>query len=474
MVFSSLIFLCGFLPLCLALYFLAPNLKIKNIVLLISSLLFYAWGEPVWVVLLLFSAVVDYINGRLIHHYRGRWQAKAALGASLVINLGLLATFKYMDFFLSNMGLLLGVPLPVTGLALPIGISFYTFQTLSYSIDMYRGKVEVQRSFARFLLFVSLFPQLIAGPILRYADIGPQLDNRRTTLPGFAYGITRFMCGLGKKVLLANYAGQTATAILSGNLSQLPAAEAWLGILMYAFQIYFDFSGYSDMAIGLGRIFGFSYGENFNLPYISRSITEFWRRWHISLGSFFRDYVYIPLGGNRRLQARNLLIVWFLTGLWHGASWNFVLWGLYFCAILVVEKYLLKRILSRIPAFFSWLYAFFFILMGWVLFYFTDLTSVAAMYAALFGGSGVFFTENTRILLTNNLPLLLLCAIGSSPLPRKLKDLILGGPPEDFLRSPLRRRIYGFSSLTYNSLILLLSLGSLVGSGYNPFLYFRF
>jgi len=480
MVFSSLIFLCAFLPVCLLLYFISPTLKSKNWVLLLCSLFFYAWGEPVWVVLLVFSAVVDYINGTIISRYRGHWQAKAALVASLVINLGLLAVFKYLDFFLSGVGLLIGSHIPPTGIALPIGISFYTFQTLSYTIDVYRDKVEVQRSFSKFLLFVSLFPQLIAGPILRYSEIDRQLSDRHTTLEGVWYGITRFTCGLAKKVLLANYAGQTAASVLSGDLHLLPAAEAWLGLLMFAFQIYFDFSGYSDMAIGLGRIFGFDYGENFNLPYTSKSITEFWRRWHISLGSFFRDYVYIPLGGNRRLQIRNLVVVWFLTGLWHGASLNFVLWGLYFCVLLILEKFVLKSLLEKLPAFVRWVYAFFFILLGWALFYFTDLSDLGAMLGALFGGAGTLYSENTRILLTNNLPLLIACALGSSALPRKLKAILqnlnagAGRRARIKLSAPALNRVAGLTTIAYNLILLLFCFGSLVGSGYNPFLYFRF
>lgn len=474
MVFSSLFFLYGFLPVCLLFYFLAPGLKWKNATLLVFSLFFYAWGEPIWVLLLIFSALVDYINGRIISRCFGRWQAKAALVASLVINLGMLAGFKYLGFLFDNMRLLLHVPLPAVNIALPIGISFYTFQTLSYTIDVYRQKTEVQRSFADFLLFVALFPQLIAGPILRYADIAAQLSKRRTTLNGAFYGTMRFLCGLGKKVLLANYAGAAAASILSLDPGTLPVVDAWLGMLLYAFQIYFDFSGYSDMAIGLGHVFGFTYLENFDIPYTSKSITEFWRRWHISLGSFFRDYVYIPLGGNRRFQSRNLVIVWFLTGLWHGASWNFIIWGLYFCALLMIEKFLIKGFLERLPAVLSWFYAFFFILLGWVLFYFTDLRQGLVMYASMFGLSGnALLTQRTLILTLNNLPLIAVCAVASSGIARTVARAVQARMNAPHL-SKRHRDLYGLSCACFGAVMLFLCTASLVGSSYNPFLYFRF
>ena len=459
MVFSSLFFLYIFLPVSLLLYFVMPTLKWKNIILMILSLLFYAWGEPVWVLLLIFSALMDYVNGLIIGRYRGQWQAKAALVASLVGNLGILCAFKYMRFFLDNLGLLIGTHIPGMEFALPIGISFYTFQTLSYTLDVYKDEVPVQKSFSDFLLFVSLFPQLIAGPILRYAEIDAQLRDRRTTWDGFARGITRFCCGLGKKILIANYAGAVAERLLGGELSRLSGAEGWLGLLMFTFQIYFDFSGYSDMAIGLGHMFGFTYSENFRYPYAARSITDFWRRWHISLSSFFRDYVYIPLGGNRKHQVLNLFVVWGLTGLWHGASWNFILWGLYFFALLLVEKFVLKGVLEKIPAVFSWLYAFFFACLGWVLFYFTDLAQVGQMFKLLFGGAS-FWTVTTTSLVVGNLPLLALCAVASAPLWSKL-----GRRAAEKLPALV---------LPYNLALLALCTLSLIGESYNPFLYFRF
>ncbi|MCL2083824.1 MAG: MBOAT family protein [Oscillospiraceae bacterium] len=470
MVFSSLEFLYIFLPCCLMLYFAMPGLKAKNHMLTVLSLLFYAWGEPVWVCLLVFSAFTDYVCGRMAGKYRGAWGAKAALIASIVINLGLLCTFKYMNFFLENIGLLLRTGMPSVGLTMPIGISFYTFQTLSYTIDVYRGKVPVQRSFASFLLFVSLFPQLIAGPILRYSEIAEQIENRRCTFGGMASGLARFMAGLGKKVLIANFAGRTADLILGGDLYAMTALDAWIGMLCFTFQIYFDFSGYSDMAIGLGRIFGFRYGENFRYPYISRSITEFWRRWHISLGSFFRDYVYIPMGGNRRLHVRNILAVWLLTGLWHGASWNFVLWGLYYGVLLVIEKFALKG--RRVPAAPALLVTFFLTVMGWVLFYFTDLTRAGATYMAMFGIGHDAVSRTALVRLMNNLPLLALAAVAATPLPAGMAGYLRGLGLN--ISPPRAGAVRAGLTAAAAAALLGLSTVALVGDSYNPFLYFRF
>ncbi|MDR2713817.1 MAG: MBOAT family protein [Clostridiales bacterium] len=467
MVFSSLVFLYLFLPVCLVLYFVMPTLKAKNVVLCFLSLLFYAWGEPLWVVAMIFSALTDYTCSRIIGKHRGTRTAKLAMAASVILNLGLLFTFKYSDFFLGTVGALTTVQVPVVGLRLPIGISFYTFQTMSYTLDVYRDEMPVQHNFLDLLLFVSLFPQLIAGPIVRYREVAEQIGKRNSTWEGVSSGMTRFFCGLGKKVLLANFAGETARNILNSDFGILSAPAAWLGILCFAFQIYFDFSGYSDMAIGLGRVFGFRYGENFDHPYIARSITSFWRRWHISLGRFFRDYVYIPLGGNRRFQLRNIMIVWFLTGLWHGASWNFVIWGLYFGVLLVLEKHLLKRFLHKL----KWggiLYSFFFVLLGWVLFYFTDLTRALAFCKILFAG-GAPLDKATGILLINNLPLLLLCAVASTPVPKLLKQRLINWP------AAARWRPAGTATaVAFNMAILFLCTSALVGASYNPFLYFRF
>ena len=374
MVFSSLNFMYLFLPICLLLYFILHGIKARNYLLLVMSLLFYAWGEPKWIILMIVTTLIDYGAGLLVDQYRGQKLAKWALAGSVVITLSFLAVFKYLGFFNQNLNQIFGAELPTQIFNLPIGISFYTFQAITYVVDVYRGKAQVQRSYANLLLYVALFPQLIAGPIVRYTDIAAQLENREMTLPGFSKGITRFVTGLGKKVLLANIAGQVATSLIGGDLSKASVLGAWLGIFAYTFQIYFDFSGYSDMAIGLGHMFGFTYVENFNYPYISKSITEFWRRWHISLSTFFRDYVYIPLGGNRRHQLRNMFIVWALTGLWHGASWNFVLWGLYYFVFLAIEKLFLGKFLEKLPAVVGHAYALFIIVVGWVFFYFDDVS----------------------------------------------------------------------------------------------------
>ncbi|GHV31773.1 alginate regulatory protein [Clostridia bacterium] len=463
MLFASLPFLYIFLPACLLLYFVTPTLKAKNVVLTMLSLIFYAFGEPMWVLLLAVSSLVDYVNGIIIVKNRGTWIPKAALVASLVINIGLLASFKYLNFLFGTLGLLLNTEMPVSSLVMPIGISFYTFQTLSYTIDVYRGKAEMQKSFMTFLLFVSLFPQLIAGPILRYTDLAQQLEHRRHTINGTAEGLTRFLFGLGKKTLIANFAGQTADTILRGDLGEASALAVWLGVLCYAFQIYFDFSGYSDMAIGLGKIFGFQMKENFKYPYVSRSITDFWRRWHISLGQFFRDYVYIPLGGNRKYQLRNILVVWLLTGLWHGASWNFVLWGLYYGILLIIEKYVVRKVFPKLHTRIAMMpVTFFFTLLGWVLFYFTDVSNAFEAYKAMFGIGHAWSGEAAVIHLKNNIPLIIIALIGGTPIPKTLSFAFKGRPAKAVLTAAA-----GLA-------LLILSTVALAGDSYNPFLYFRF
>ena len=473
MVFSSFTFLFLFLPIALGLYFVLPSIRLKNIALTVLSLVFYAWGEPIWVALLLFSAAVDYCNGRIIGRFRGQAPAKVCMVLSVVINLGLLAGFKYLNFFIGNINSLFGLAIPTSSLTLPIGISFYTFQTMSYSIDVYRGNVPVQRSFGKFLLFVSLFPQLIAGPIVRYSEVEPQLAERQTTPRGFVLGATRFMCGLAKKVLIANYAGAAAESLLGGGITGGTAIGAWLGILLYAFQIYFDFSGYSDMAIGLGRIFGFKYAENFDYPYISKSITEFWRRWHMTLGSFFRDYVYIPLGGNRKglpRQLLNMLIVWSLTGFWHGASWNFVLWGLWFFVFLAVEKLIGLERLAKIPSPIRLVGTLFLVLIGWVFFYYTDLSSGIGCLQRMFGAGVPFINDEAKLALVQNIPLLIICVIGSTPLFGYLGKALVGMSD----RGMVHPSVLAIPAVVYNAAMLLLCAISLAGSSYNPFIYFRF
>ena len=462
MVFSSVTFLCLFLPVFLALYFLSRNITYKNIVLVVFSLLFYAWGEPVWVLALITSGLTDYICGRVIDKHRGGTGKKLALAASLIINLGLLSTFKYSGFMISNINALLRTNFPAPGFNLPLGISFYTFQTLSYTIDMYRGKIKVQKNFLNFMCYVTMFPQLVAGPIVRYSSVGEDLTDRKITMDRFSAGLTRFACGLGKKALLANPAG-AAAAMLLADTSKMTTASAWLGIVFFAFQTYFDFSGYSDMAIGLGKMAGFDFPENFNYPYEAVSVTDFWRRWHISLGSFFRDYVYIPLGGNRKFQLRNIAVVWLLTGIWHGASWNYVLWGVYFGAFLMFEKYTLQRVLKNIPALFTRAYTMVVVFIGWGLFYYTDLSEYAGFFRALcFTGAprSGFLPESVLI---SHIWLLVVLAVASTSLPKKACRFLFEVFPK-----------ISFSEPVFAGACIFSSFFMLLGQTYNPFLYFRF
>lgn len=477
MVFSSLIFLFLFLTVTLLLYFNMHTINAKNNVLVAMSLFFYAWSGPAFLPLMLFSAFVNYGAGLLIGRKKKQYQKQPYMIAAIVIDLLLLGIFKYTGLVISTLNSL-GFHIADPGIILPIGISFYTFQTMTYTIDVYRGEVKVQRSYRDFLLYVALFPQLIAGPIVRYSEIEPQLTDRKTTWRGAFYGFTRFSYGLGKKVLIANYCGSVARQMLDGELSQNTVLGTWLGIIMYTFQIYFDFAGYSDMAIGMGRIFGFTYSENFNLPYISKSITEFWRRWHISLSSFFRDYVYIPLGGNRKHQMVNLLVVWSLTGLWHGASWNFLLWGLYFFALLVVEKKNMDRI-EKIPGIFRHILTLFLIVLGWALFYVpeggvTDAARLGQMFGCLFGLYGKGFTDfTTGVQWRNNIFLLLLAALASSSIPSAFGNLIKNVCLKK--NGPMSlKKTYVIALGVYDWVLITLSLISLVGASYNPFLYFRF
>lgn len=462
MVFSSLMFICIFLPSVLALYNLSKNITYKNTVLIISSLFFYAWGEPIWVLLLIFSAFVDYINGLIIDRHYARMPAKLALAASLVINLGLLAVFKYSGFFIGGINSLLHVNIPAPAVTLPIGISFYTFQTLSYTIDMYRGNTRVQKSFPAFLTYVSMFPQLVAGPIVRYDAVSSYLTDRRVTAEDFAYGIKRFTIGLSKKVMLANSAGAAASMIL--DTTRLTVMSSWIGIIMYTFQIYFDFSGYSDMAIGLGRMLGFKFGENFNYPYISKSITDFWRRWHISLSGFFRDYIYIPLGGNRYRPVFNLIFVWLLTGLWHGASMNFILWGLFYGILLSIEKTLFHKRLQRLPSPFCYIYTMFFVTIGWGIFYFTDLGDLLIFLKSAFGVNTALYDLTAVSSFMSNLWLIIVCAAASTPIPAIVgRHICKSSPKTAAVLEP------AFVALALGICIVLI-----VGQTYNPFLYFRF
>lgn len=468
MVFSSLTFLFLFLPVVIAVYYAVPR-KAKNFILFIFSLLFYAWGEPVYVCLMLLSTVLDYTCGFMADKYRGKSGAKAALIVSVCANLGLLCFFKYSGLFITTINNITGLSIPTHDLPLPIGISFYTFQTMSYTIDVYRGDAKVQKNIISFGAYVALFPQLIAGPIVRYQTIADQIDERKESFALFSDGVKRFAVGLGKKVLLANNIGVLWETVSSStsNLSALSALSAWLGIIAFGFQIYFDFSGYSDMAIGLGKMFGFEFDENFKHPYVSKSITEFWRRWHISLGSWFRDYVYIPLGGNRCSKLknlRNISVVWLLTGLWHGASWNFLLWGAYYGILLIMEKLFLLKVLDKIPKLFQHIYMIFCTLIGWTLFAFEDTSKWFKYVGAMFGANKAW-SDGTLYQLMSNLPLIIVCIAACLPVAKKIYTII------DKKASEAVMTIIDSTGI---AAVSILSLAFLISSSYNPFLYFRF
>ena len=467
MVFSSLTFLMLFLPAVLLIYFAVPR-QGKNAVLFIFSLLFYAWGEPIYVGLMIFSTVLDYTCGWLVEKYRGTSKQKIGLLISVFTNLSLLFFFKYTDFFIGTINTVFGTDIAMLNLPLPIGISFYTFQTMSYTIDVYRGDAKVQKNILSFGAYVSLFPQLIAGPIVRYQDIADQLNERTHSFDRFGDSVKRFVTGLGKKVLLANNIGLLWDAISKTAAENLTTLAAWLGIIAFAFQIYFDFSGYSDMAIGLGKMFGFEFLENFNYPYTSKSVTEFWRRWHISLGTWFRDYIYIPLGGNRKglpIQIRNIAIVWLLTGFWHGASWNYVLWGVFYGVLLMAEKLFLLKWLKKAPAFVGHIYTMFAVLFGWVLFAFEDFGKGVAFLKTMFGGGAGFISNSTLYQILSYLPLLIVCLVAATPLAKKIYGKLSCKAGEGVLLTVDSVRIAG---------IMLLSIAYLISGSYNPFLYFRF
>lgn len=452
-------------------YYLIKNRTYRNWILIIASLVFYAWGEPVWISILLFSTFFDFFNARIAGRNRGNWKGKAAVALSVIGNLTILGFFKYSGFVVDNINSFFGTHLEILRFSLPIGISFYTFQTISYVIDVYKGDVEAQKSPFKLLLFVSLFHQLVAGPIVRYKDIDEAIENRAETISQFNEGVSRFIVGLGKKVLLANTAGEVAQAFLGTDYTRLSVFGAWFGILLFALQIYFDFSGYSDMAIGLGKMFGFTYKENFDHPYISRSATEFWRRWHISLGTFFRDYVYIPLGGNRRFQARNLLIVWFLTGLWHGASWNFVVWGLYYFFLIAIEKLFLLKLLEKIPALFSRIYLWVAVLIGWVFFYHTDMKQGLSFLGVMFGVNAASVSSpEVSIYFGENAVFLVLALIGCTPFVKWVYKRIRMNLEDEKQILILE----SFVKPVFSMILLVLSIIFLVGQSYNPFLYFRF
>lgn len=471
MVFSSLFFLYAFLPVCLIAVWLAKRTKTQNVILLVASLFFYAWGEPIYVLLLILTSLFIWIAGRCMARERSRKNRKIWLVIAVTVALISLGVFKYAGLFVSMLNVIPFINLPVPEISLPIGISFYTFQALTYIIDLYRGEIRPQRSFFRFLLYVSLFPQLIAGPIVRYSDIERQLTHREITLEGMHKGLTRFLVGLSKKVLIANYASEIVEMTLeTPHFETISSATAILGIVAFSIQIYFDFSGYSDMAIGLGHMFGFEFRENFRYPFVATSLNDYWRRWHISLSSFFRDYLYIPLGGNRRHHTRNMFIVWLLTGLWHGAHLNFILWGIFWFVMLALERWLKKRIRRPWPKVISWALVAMTVMMAFTFFYFTDFSRMATYFQRVFApGLAGFMDLEASILWKQHIVFLLIATICGLPIAPKVK--------ERYGREWLRfqsTRIGGAVHVIVIFGMLLMTTAALATSTYNPFLYFRF
>lgn len=475
MVFSSLFFLYLFLPLNLIFYRFAPSIKAKNITMLVFSLIFYAWGEPIYVLLLVGMTAADYFLALKIDECEPRSKkAKRLLSLAVFVDLSMLGIFKYGSFILSNTKALTGFPSTVPSVALPIGISFYTFQLISYMADVYRKDVKAQKSFYMLLLYVSMFHQCIAGPIVRYKDVSAQLENRTVTFGDISDGIWRFSFGLAKKAILANACGSVADNLLaSKTVGTMPALSLWVGVFAFSLQIYLDFSAYSDMAIGMGRMIGIHYNENFDYPYISRSVSEFWRRWHISLGSFFRDYVYIPLGGSRGTKVRtalNLLAVWALTGLWHGASWNFVLWGLYFFIFICLEKLFLSKPLEK-NTHLSHIYLCFVVFFGWVLFKFTSLSEIGLALKGMFGlNSNGFINFESGAIIKSNIFVLLFSALVSTPVAKRAGEVI----QFTFINRKWAKILYSAGRIALPLILFLLSTAALIGDSYNPFLYFRF
>ncbi len=469
LVFSNLLFIYLFLPLCLFLYYLTKNPAVRNGVLIIFSLIFYSFGEPVAILLMASSTLIDYFNGLFIEKNRGRKIAVLGVIISLVYNLGALCLFKYSGFLVTNFDLLTGLSIPVPKLTLPIGISFYTFQTISYVADVYRGKTKAQRNYFNYLLYVSMFFQLVAGPIVRYTDIAEQIGDRKCTAEDMFGGWVKFIIGLGKKVIIANCVGGITDSLIGNSAAPASVLAAWSGIILYTLQIYFEFSGYSDMAVGLGKMFGFSLPENFNYPYISKSASEFWRRWHISLGSFFRDYVYIPMGGNRRHQLLNVAVVWFLTGLWHGASWNYILWGLYFGVLISLEKLFFGKVLDKLPTVFSHIYVLIVIIFGWLLFYFEDMGAMGQCLKAMFGAAPAV-DDITVSLLKGSCFVIAAGIIFSCP----VYGFIVKKAEAAAQKSVAARVIFQIVGMILLLGVLTVSSLLLVKQTYNPFLYFRY
>lgn len=467
MVFSSLTFLYFFLPITLLIYFVSPK-AIKNFILLVTGLFFYAWGEPIYVLIMILSAAIDYTAGRIMNWKDNNKTARTiCLIVSVLMNVGLLGIFKYSSFFITNINAVFGTSISDPQLPLPIGISFYTFQSMSYTIDLYRRKIKVQKNLINFMAFVTMFPQIVAGPIVTYDEVAERLDDRKTTVDDIADGIAVFVKGLGKKVLLANNIGLLWSQVKAMDYTQISVFTAWIGIIAFAFQIYFDFSGYSDMAIGLGKMLGFEFPQNFNYPYTSKSISEFWRRWHITLGSWFREYVYIPLGGNRNGTARtifNLAVTWALTGFWHGASWNFMLWGIYFGILIILERFVYGKFLAKLPKILGIFYTFVLVLFGWVLFETATLKDAFNYFKAMFGATGTFYDVKATYFLVTYGVVLVLCIIGSTQLVKKGAEYVTK------FSTKLSLSVRPLIQLA----IMLLSTAYLVNETYNPFLYFRF
>lgn len=466
MVFADLFFLYAFLPICLIFYFASKKLVYRNIVLIVFSLIFYAWGEPLWVLLLVATATVNYVCALVTDKYRDTAKAKLGLAAALIVNFGLLGVFKYTGFFVENINALFNSSIPVPQIALPIGISFYTFQATSYIVDCYWGKVKAQRNYAKFLMYISLFPQLVAGPIVRYNDVAKEIDNRQSTKEDISYGITRVIVGLAKKVIISNNISTIVTVFLGSTIGNTSVLGAWYGAMMFALQVYFDFSGYSDIAIGLGRIFGFHFNENFKYPFVSKTITEFWQRWHISLGSFFRDYLlYVPIFG-RRIEYLNLFLVWFCTGFWHGANWNYIIWGLYFGMFIFIESLIGKKRLRKVPKVIMHIYTKIVLIVGFGIFYFEDLGQLGTFFKALVGANSNSFADH--ILgnsIVNNIVLIVAAVLFSMPVIEKLRTFCQ--------RTAVRRNVFSVATVVCNIVLLSVSSIMLVNATNNPFLYFR-
>ena len=468
MVFSSLTFMYVYLPIVLGIYFLVPK-KLRNLVMFIAGLLFYGWGEPVYLWIMVLSTLIDYTAGLVMNKFDDKPKIRTVcLLASVIMNLGLLAIFKYSGFFVRSVNSIFGLSLVDPGIPLPIGISFYTFQSMSYTIDLYMRNIKVQKNPVTFATYVTLFPQIVAGPIVRYSDVENEINHRTISMDMVGEGVAIFIKGLAKKVLLANNIGALWATIKAQEISSLPAATAWLGILAFTFQIYFDFSGYSDMAVGLGKMLGFNFPENFNFPYVSKSVSEFWRRWHITLGSWFRSYVYIPLGGNRKGLPRtliNLFITWMLTGFWHGASWNFLVWGIYFGIIIILERLFLGNLLKKLPTFLQVAYSFILVVFGWVLFEFYEMPQVFAFFGAMFGANGLGFADaNTLYYLLSYIIVFVLCIFFSSDKCKVIFEKVKAKFP----------KFTEYAVVVIAIILLLVCTAYLVDATFNPFIYFNF